>query len=67
VIVSFDIKLFMDGTPGGSQQAGGIPDLKNWIVNLDKGFVQVPLTPMDFELRILPFELFQRSLAERGC
>ena len=26
----------------GAQMAGGIPALKEWIVNLDKDFVQVP-------------------------
>ena len=40
VIVSFD-KAF-HGRTLGSQQAGGIPALKEWIVNLDPGFVQVP-------------------------
>src|SRR5215218_5978606 len=40
VIVSFD-KSF-HGRTLGSQQAGGIPALKEWVVNLDKGFVQAP-------------------------
>ncbi len=40
VIVSYD-KAF-HGRTLGSQQAGGIPALKDWIVNLDPGFVQVP-------------------------
>jgi 4-aminobutyrate aminotransferase / (S)-3-amino-2-methylpropionate transaminase / 5-aminovalerate transaminase len=40
VIVSYD-KAF-HGRTLGSQQAGGIPALKEWIVNLDPGFVQVP-------------------------
>src|SRR5580765_6961205 len=39
VIVSFD-KAF-HGRTLGAQQAGGIPALKEWIVNLDPGFVQV--------------------------
>jgi len=40
VIVSYD-KSF-HGRTLGSQQAGGIPALKEWIVNLDPGFVQIP-------------------------
>jgi 4-aminobutyrate aminotransferase-like enzyme len=40
VIVSFE-KAF-HGRTLGAQQAGGIPALKEWIVNLDPGFVQVP-------------------------
>src|SRR4051812_26909212 len=40
VIVTFE-KAF-HGRTLGSQQAGGIPGLKDWIVNLDPGFVQVP-------------------------
>jgi 4-aminobutyrate aminotransferase/(S)-3-amino-2-methylpropionate transaminase len=40
VIVSFD-RVF-HGRTLGSEQAGGIPPLKAWIVNLDAGFVQVP-------------------------
>src|SRR5207237_6931993 len=39
VIVSFD-KAF-HGRTLGAQQAGGIPALKEWIVNLDPGFTQV--------------------------
>src|SRR5437879_3002500 len=40
VIVSF-VDAF-HGRTLGAQQAGGIPALKEWIVNLDHGFVQVP-------------------------
>ena len=40
VIISFD-KAF-HGRTLGSQQAGGIPALKEWIVNHDPGFVQIP-------------------------
>jgi acetylornithine/succinyldiaminopimelate/putrescine aminotransferase len=40
VIISFE-KSF-HGRTLGSQQAGGIPALKEWIVNLDAGFVQAP-------------------------
>ncbi len=40
VIISYE-KAF-HGRTLGSQQAGGIPALKEWIVNLDPGFVQIP-------------------------
>src|SRR5438874_4126703 len=40
VIVSYD-KAF-HGRTLGAQQAGGIPELKEWIVNPDPGFVQLP-------------------------
>src|SRR5260370_37615231 len=39
VIVSFD-KAF-HGRTLGSQQAGGIPGLKEWVVNLRPGFAEV--------------------------
>lgn len=63
VIVSFD-KAF-HGRTLGSQQAGGIPSLKEWIVNLDKGFVQVPF-PDGFRTPDTSFDYFQRMLSETG-
>jgi 4-aminobutyrate aminotransferase/diaminobutyrate-pyruvate transaminase/4-aminobutyrate aminotransferase/(S)-3-amino-2-methylpropionate transaminase len=63
VIVSFD-KAF-HGRTLGSQQAGGIPALKEWIVNVDKGFVQVPF-PDGFRTTDTSFEYFQRCLHEAG-
>lgn len=63
VIVSFE-KGF-HGRTLGSQQAGGIPALKEWIVNLDPGFVQVPF-PDGFWTLDTSFELFERRLAELG-
>ncbi len=63
VIVSFD-KAF-HGRTMGAQQAGGIPSLKEWIVNLDKGFVQVPF-PDGFRTSDTSFDSFQKSLAEAG-
>jgi 4-aminobutyrate aminotransferase / (S)-3-amino-2-methylpropionate transaminase / 5-aminovalerate transaminase len=63
VIVSFD-KAF-HGRTLGAQQAGGIPELKQWIVNLDPGFVQVPF-PDGFRTRDISFENFERSLREQG-
>jgi 4-aminobutyrate aminotransferase / (S)-3-amino-2-methylpropionate transaminase / 5-aminovalerate transaminase len=63
VIVSFE-KAF-HGRTLGSQQAGGIPALKEWIVNLDKGFVQVPF-PDGFRTPDTSFEFFLKSLGETG-
>jgi len=61
VIVSFE-KAF-HGRTLGAQQAGGIPPLKDWIVNLDPGFVQVPF-PDGYWTPDTSFELFEKSLAE---
>jgi 4-aminobutyrate aminotransferase/diaminobutyrate-pyruvate transaminase/4-aminobutyrate aminotransferase/(S)-3-amino-2-methylpropionate transaminase len=63
VIVSYD-KAF-HGRTLGSQQAGGIPALKEWIVNLDAGFVQVPF-PDGYRTEDTSFDFFLRSLQERG-
>ncbi|MBM3812990.1 MAG: aspartate aminotransferase family protein [Acidimicrobiia bacterium] len=63
VIVSYE-KAF-HGRTLGSQQAGGIPALKEWIVNLDPGFVQVPF-PDGFRTTDTSFEGFLRALAEQG-
>jgi len=63
VIVSFD-KAF-HGRTLGSQQVGGIPALKEWIGNLDPGFVQIPF-PDGFRTPDTSFEFFQRTLRERG-
>lgn len=63
VIVSYE-KAF-HGRTLGSQQAGGIPALKEWIVNLDAGFVQVPF-PDGFRTEDTSFAYFQKCLADRG-
>jgi 4-aminobutyrate aminotransferase-like enzyme len=63
VIVSFE-KSF-HGRTLGAQQAGGIPELKTWIVNLDPGFVQVPF-PDGFRTRDISFEGFEKALRERN-
>ncbi len=63
VIVSFE-KAF-HGRTLGSQQAGGIPVLKEWIGNLDPGFVQVPF-PDGFRTKDVSFDGFLRTLNERG-
>ena len=61
VIVSYE-KGF-HGRTLGSQQAGGIPALKEWIVNLDPGFVQIPF-PDGFRTADNSFEGFERALRE---
>jgi len=63
VIVSFE-KAF-HGRTLGAQQAGGIPALKEWIVNLDPGFVQAPF-PDGFWTQDNSFEGFERRLFELG-
>ena len=63
VIVSFD-KSF-HGRTLGAQQAGGIPALKEWIVNLDPGFIQVPF-PDGYRTPDTSFGRFERSLRENG-
>jgi len=63
VIVSFD-KAF-HGRTLGAQQVGGIPVLKEWIGNLDPGFVQIPF-PDGFRTTDTSFEGFLRALREKG-
>jgi 4-aminobutyrate aminotransferase/(S)-3-amino-2-methylpropionate transaminase len=63
VIVSFD-KAF-HGRTLGSQQAGGIPALKEWIINFDPAFVQIPF-PDGFRTRDTSFEGFLRALSDAG-
>jgi 4-aminobutyrate aminotransferase/(S)-3-amino-2-methylpropionate transaminase len=62
IIVSFD-KSF-HGRTLGAQQAGGIPELKQWIGNLDPGFVQVAF-PDGYRTPDNSFEGFLRALRER--
>lgn len=63
IIISFD-KAF-HGRTLGSQQAGGIPALKEWIVNYDPGFVQVPF-PDGFRTPDTSFDFFLKSLQTAG-
>lgn len=63
IIVSFE-KSF-HGRTLGSQQAGGTPVLKEWIVNLDRGFVQVPF-PDGYRTPDVSFDSFLRCLDEAG-
>jgi 4-aminobutyrate aminotransferase/(S)-3-amino-2-methylpropionate transaminase len=63
VIVSYD-KAF-HGRTLGSQQAGGIPSLKDWIVNFDPGFVQIPF-PDGYRTEDTSFAGFERALEGQG-
>lgn len=63
VVVSFE-KAF-HGRTLGAQQAGGIPALKEWIVNLDAGFVQVPF-PDGFRTPDTSFDFFLKCLTDQG-
>jgi 4-aminobutyrate aminotransferase/diaminobutyrate-pyruvate transaminase/4-aminobutyrate aminotransferase/(S)-3-amino-2-methylpropionate transaminase len=63
VIVSYHNAFH--GRTLGSQQAGGIPSLKDWIVNLDPGFVQIPF-PDGYRCPDTSFEFFERCLSEAG-
>ncbi len=49
----------------GSQMAGGIPALKQWIVNVDKDMVQAPF-PDGFRCPDTSFEGFLKSLDRQG-
>src|SRR5579871_739877 len=63
VIVSYE-KAF-HGRTLGSQQAGGIPSLKDWIVNFDPGFVQIPF-PDGYRTEDTSFAGFEKALASHG-
>ena len=49
----------------GAQLAGGIPQLKEWIINLDPGFVQVPF-PDGYYCENTSFDYFLESLEKQG-
>lgn len=63
VLVTFENAFH--GRTMGSQMAGGVPALKEWIVNLDKDMVQVPF-PDGFRCPDTRFELFLESLDKLG-
>jgi 4-aminobutyrate aminotransferase / (S)-3-amino-2-methylpropionate transaminase / 5-aminovalerate transaminase len=63
VIVSYERAFH--GRTLGSQQAGGIPALKDWIINMDPGFVQVPF-PDGYRNTDTSFAGFERALAMQG-
>jgi 4-aminobutyrate aminotransferase/(S)-3-amino-2-methylpropionate transaminase len=62
IIVSYSDAFH--GRTLGAQQAGGIPYLKEWIGNLDPGFVQLPF-PDGFRVADTSFDYFERCLKER--
>ncbi len=49
----------------GAQLAGGMPKLKNWIVDPDPTFVQVPF-PDGYKNEDTSFDLFLKTLEEKG-
>ncbi|NSW55588.1 MAG: aspartate aminotransferase family protein [Armatimonadetes bacterium] len=63
VIVSYDNAFH--GRTMGSQMAGGMPAGKSWIINLDKGMVQVPY-PDGFRCPDTSFEFFLKSLEAKN-
>ncbi|MGQ9629339.1 MAG: aspartate aminotransferase family protein [bacterium] len=63
IIVSFERAFH--GRTLGAQMIGGFPKLKEWIVNLDPGMVQVPF-PDGFRTPNTSFSLFEESLAKLG-
>ncbi len=62
-IVSFEGAFH--GRTMGAQMIGGIPALKEWIVNLDPDMVQVPF-PDGFRCKDTSFEFFLKTLDEKG-
>lgn len=64
VIVSFENAFH--GRTMGAQMAGGIPSLKEWIVNLDKDMVQVPFPDGFRGGTDRSFEVFLRTLENMG-
>jgi 4-aminobutyrate aminotransferase / (S)-3-amino-2-methylpropionate transaminase / 5-aminovalerate transaminase len=63
-IVTFDNAFH--GRTLGAQMAGGIPALKNWVVNLDENMVQVPFPDGFRGGPDTSFELFLKTLKEKG-
>ncbi len=62
-IVSFENAFH--GRTLGAQMAGGFPQDKEWIGNLDPGFIQVPF-PDGFRFTSTDFKSFEKSLADQG-
>ncbi len=63
VIVSFSNAFH--GRTLGAQMAGGVDKLKEWIINIDPGFVTVPF-PDGFLNKDLRFDLFLETLEQKG-
>jgi len=62
-IVSFEGGFH--GRTLGAQMIGGIPSLKQWIINLDPDTHQVPF-PDGFRTQDTSFDLFLKTLADKG-
>jgi len=62
-IISFEGAFH--GRTLGAQMIGGIPALKEWIVNLDPDMHQVPF-PDGFRTEDVRFDLFVRNLEDKG-
>jgi 4-aminobutyrate aminotransferase-like enzyme len=62
-IVSFEGAFH--GRTMGAQMIGGIPALKEWIVNLDPDMVQVPF-PDGFRCPDTSFDFFLKTLEDKG-
>ena len=60
-IVSFESAFH--GRTLGAQMVGGVPSLKEWIVNIDPTMVQVPF-PDGFRTEDISFNLFEKCLHE---
>lgn len=63
VIVSFGGAFH--GRTLGAQMIGGMPALKEWIVHLAPGFLQVPF-PDGYYNSDISFDLFEKTLADAG-
>lgn len=63
VIISFEGAFH--GRTLGAQLIGGIPSLKEWIVNPDPDIIQVPF-PGDPRVKDKSFSLFEKKLKEKG-
>jgi len=63
IIVSFEHAFH--GRTLGSQMAGGIPALKEWIGNIDPDMIQVPF-PGDPRTQDRSFDVFINTLKEKG-
>lgn len=63
VVISFEGAFH--GRTLGAQLIGGIPALKEWIVNPDPDIIQVPF-PGDPRVKDKSFSLFEKTLKEKG-
>jgi 4-aminobutyrate aminotransferase / (S)-3-amino-2-methylpropionate transaminase / 5-aminovalerate transaminase len=63
VIISFEASFH--GRTLGAQQMGGFPEAKEWIGDLDEGFIQVPF-PDDIYNKNLSFDVFSETIRSKG-